>query len=528
MLRHLAPKAIYMNIQKQIKELISAMSDGVWEKDQIIALCLLSSIAGESIFLLGPPGTGKSLVARRLKNIFKNNTAFEYLMSRFSTPDEIFGPVSIRKLKEEDAYERMTEGYLPSANIVFLDEIWKAGPAIQNALLTAINEKIFLNGSQTMRLPMKTLIAASNELPKEDEGLEALWDRFLIRLISNNIESETTFYKMLRQSTTTQVDINSSLLITDDNLRIWRNESHTVILSDSILKAITFIRNELKQLSKGENIEPLDYYISDRRWKKNTNLLQYSAFLNNRKEVDWSDMLLLFHTLWNKVECIDPIAKVVIKSLFFDLLKRIDTLGEKINTNKSDSSRDALPKGQATIFQVYSYFYAKLLPKESEDQDKNLFLFLGDYEYLPLNKTVNGIQYHDEKTGRQVVRRLDDTLLESPYNKDTFSTVKMRRGIESVIINEVEYMLEKSQRPNNFTSLNKAINKQLLPNIVNLHYEDMIYSIRTDFEQRKKLITDKNRNIFISESDVKLVKRYCAHIEKRVNAIEVKIISHQT
>lgn len=122
-----------MTPDNQIKLLLKTLSQGVFEKEHIIAMALLSAIAGESIFLLGPPGTAKSLVARRLKLAFKDGVAFEYLMSRFSTPDEIFGPVSISLLKNEDRYERVVDGFLPTSTIVFLDEIWKASPSIQNS-----------------------------------------------------------------------------------------------------------------------------------------------------------------------------------------------------------------------------------------------------------------------------------------------------------------------------------------------------------------------------------------------------------
>lgn len=119
-----------MNIRDRIKNLLNEMGRGAYEREEVIALSLLTAVAGESIFLLGLPGVGKSMVARRLKMAFHNGRSFEYLMSRFSTPDEIFGPVSISKLKENDSYERVIDGYLPTADVIFLDEIWKAGPAI--------------------------------------------------------------------------------------------------------------------------------------------------------------------------------------------------------------------------------------------------------------------------------------------------------------------------------------------------------------------------------------------------------------
>lgn len=202
-------------IKKRIEQLLTAMNKGIYEKENEIALSLLAAVAGESIILLGPPGVAKSMVARRLSKAFSSAHSFEYLMSRFSTPDEIFGPVSISKLKESDDYERVTEGYLPTADVVFLDEIWKAGPAIQNTLLTVINEKVFRNGNRLTRLPLKLLIAASNELPAQGEGLEALWDRLVIRLESKSIKKEENFERMLLDDENEDVCVPEKLQITD-------------------------------------------------------------------------------------------------------------------------------------------------------------------------------------------------------------------------------------------------------------------------------------------------------------------------
>ena len=271
-----ASKCFNMDAKTQISALLKHLSEGVYEKQHILAMTLLSAVAGESIFLLGPPGTAKSLVARRLKLAFKDGQSFEYLMSRFSTPDEIFGPVSISLLKNEDRYERVVQGFLPTAHIVFLDEIWKASPSIQNALLTAINERIFQNGDKTLRLPMKALIAASNELPAEEEGLEALWDRFLVRMVSNCIQSEAEFFKMIRNQAIQDVLVPSDLLITETQYDSWQKEINSVQIPDEICAAVSYIRKQLKEQSKKEDVNVMDYYISDRRWKKCFHLLQRS------------------------------------------------------------------------------------------------------------------------------------------------------------------------------------------------------------------------------------------------------------
>ena len=282
-----------------IKSLIKIISEGIYEKQHILAMSLLCAVAGESIFLLGPPGTAKSLVARRLKLIFRGGKSFEYLMSRFSTPDEIFGPVSISLLKNEDN----------------LDEIWKAGPSIQNALLTAINEKIFQNGRNIIRLPMKALIAASNELPAEDEGLETLWDRFLVRMVSNCIKSESTFFKMIKQKPLNTIEVPFDLQLTEETYNEWQAKIDDVSIPDDVCNVISYIRKFLKEEAKKEDVNEMDFYISDRRWKKCFHLMQASAFLNGRKTIDVTDVPLLFSCLWNKAETIPVIIDIVSRSI---------------------------------------------------------------------------------------------------------------------------------------------------------------------------------------------------------------------
>ena len=302
------------HLRNRTERLLASLSTGALEREEAIGLALLSAVAGESIFLLGLPGVAKSMIARRLAFAFRDASRFEYLMSRFSTPDEIFGPVSISKLKDSDTYERVVEGYLPTADIVFLDEIWKAGPAIQNSLLTALNEKIFRNGREDIALPLKGIIAASNELPAEGEGLEALWDRFLVRYIVEPIADKGNFLCLLAGRTRTDCPVASEDPFTAEECKALLAERERIEIPESMLEflygmrqhyadAAERLKDKAAARTKGqtapEDEEEAPPYVSDRRWKKIAGLLRTSALLNGREAVDWSDCLLLEHLLWD-------------------------------------------------------------------------------------------------------------------------------------------------------------------------------------------------------------------------------------
>ncbi|MBO7255473.1 MAG: AAA family ATPase [Paludibacteraceae bacterium] len=499
-----------MDTRQHIQTLLKYLSQGLYEKDNILSLALLCAISGESLFLLGPPGTAKSEVARRLKMVFRDASAFEYLMSRFSTPDEIFGPVSIQKLKSEDTYERKTEGFLPSATIVFLDEIWKAGPAIQNALLTVINEKIYQNGTHTIRVPMKCLIAASNELPAEDEGLEALWDRFLVRVVSNCIEDEKTFYKMLLMPELPSVSIPDEYLLTDDLFTSWQEQIKSVVVPDGVLKAITAMRKGLNEASKGDDVEPLDYYISDRRWRKNIQVLRTSAFLNGRNTVDYSDLMLLIHCLWNKEVCIEPVLKIVASSLFAEYAteaESIDALCEKIAKQNAKNDEDTTP------YKKFNYFYLGL----KDHPNGKCFFFESDYKYMPRIGESPGVMYYDDNVKGYVIRKYDNySRAFETTGKQNVTTINISKRKGMLIVDGVPYQFIRE-----YSAITTAPpdhgEGDLFNTSLTAQTEDVIKALQNRLNEFKA-----SQNLFLSKNDLKLVNRQANELNKKLAVILAK------
>lgn len=328
-------ESVLKSVRQRIEKLIEFLNTGLYEKDEAIRLALLSAVAGESIFFLGPPGTAKSMISSRIHHAFKGTKYFEYLMNEFSTPDEIFGSVKLKGL-DEGIYEKNTTGYLPEAHIAFLDEIWKSGPAILNTLLTIINEKKFRNGNKLEKVPLQILLAASNELPKEKAGLEALYDRFIIRTMVNPVENEKSFFDLCENSGKELVIPESMKpnLLTIEEVQTWSEKIDGVILTDKIKDVIMEIRRELEVKNHEKNREEKEkFYVSDRRWKKIIHLLKTSAFLCDRTEVDLMDMQLITYCIWNtpkQREEVKSIVKEIVQAHGLECTTAIDDIEEQI------------------------------------------------------------------------------------------------------------------------------------------------------------------------------------------------------
>lgn len=309
------------NKHDRIEKLLDVLGSGLYEKETAVKLGLLTALAGESMFMLGAPGCAKSMITRRIKEAFKADDKdgvkyFETLLNQFTTPEEVFGNISLKALNgqfidengkkiEKEEYRRLTEGMLPEADIAFLDEIWKASPAILNTLLTIVNERKFHNGSKVMNVPLKALFAASNELPAKGKGLEALYDRFIFRLPVDFIKNEDDFFEMIDQPAHEEFKLNEEdkkLLISNTELKEWAKEIDKVTLSEVSKQVISAIRKEMTLLNDGMSDEDKKngelFEVGDRRWKKIAHILKTSAFLNDRNEVDLMDCSLIENCIW--------------------------------------------------------------------------------------------------------------------------------------------------------------------------------------------------------------------------------------
>lgn len=286
---------------EKLKKIRSDLKSRYFERDDVIDGAFCALLTGSHLLLIGPPGTAKSQLANEICRKITGARYFQWLLTKFTTPEELFGAVSLKGL-ENDEYRRVTSGKLPEAHIAFLDEVFKASSSILNTLLTIMNERIFYNGTEKVRIPLISLFGASNELPSEEDELEALYDRFLLRYVVDYIKEDFRFLKMLN----TENEISVEGVITSEELDSCREEAGRVKLPSNILKLISRIRKDLAK----KGITP-----SDRRYKQSVSLLKSRAYLEGRSEVSEDDLRFLENVLWREPGEKTEIQSVIHQSL---------------------------------------------------------------------------------------------------------------------------------------------------------------------------------------------------------------------
>lgn len=312
-------------LRRRVRASIVDLQHGLLERETEVRLLLLAALCGEHLLLLGPPGTAKSELSRRLSKL-TGGRYFERLLTRFSVPEELFGPLSMKGL-ENDLYVRQIDGYLPTAEVAFIDEIFKANSAILNALLTLLNERLFDNGSERFSVPLLCLVGASNELP-ESEELDALYDRFLIRRQVSQVSAANlgTLARLaagaLGAGDAALLSSDASASGTDEileaelTLEDFRTAADAaaaaVEVPESVIDLLTDIRNYLQ-----DKCEP-PVYVSDRRFMKAVRMLQVAAHADGRSSVNEYDCLLLEFVLGQRPEDANKVRARVLEVIASD------------------------------------------------------------------------------------------------------------------------------------------------------------------------------------------------------------------
>lgn len=291
------------------------------ERETEVDLLACALLAGEHCIFLGPPGTGKSAIAKAFIDSCGLN-GWEYLFTKMTTDSEVFGGPNVKKLAESGVFERVTTGKMPECQIAICDEIFKANSPILNALLTMLNERKFDNPDR-QSVPLEMAIGLSNEMPDGGSSgeLGALWDRFVLRTWVQPIQSRTNKKSLLKMVGAPTVTATATL----KEIKSAQASAQSIAVPEKALDTL---------LDIAEKLEAEQIYVSDRRLRKCVKLLKSAAALKQRTEVQLEDFWVLRFCLWNEMEQIPVVDSIVLKASDPDLASARKALGIVVRLDK--------------------------------------------------------------------------------------------------------------------------------------------------------------------------------------------------
>lgn len=478
-----------MIIMKESLSAIQSSFNAVFkEREDEIRGALLGILSGEHVIFLGPPGTAKTYLANNICKSVEGGAFYYYLLTRFTTPDEIFGPLSLKAL-EQDEFRRNIEGCLPTAHIALLDEIFKANSSILNSLLTILNERKFHNGKKILDVPLLSVFGASNELPEEDENLEALYDRFLFRYAVDYIQDEMNFFNYLSGSNDGYTPITT---LSIENINFIRQKGQELPVDQEVLDSIITLRKELMST---------DIYISDRRWKKILQVLKVAAVSNGDESVNRTMLPLLQHMLWTVPDQREHIRKIIL-----DL-----AVSGGININQLSEAVNDFDKISQSI--DYSYDASQKLPQLIYCHNCNI-KFDTVYDLIKHNEDNPSHKYYNATPNSQIGYLNNGRSLFGPslYNPSPY---------DQSLYNFKDMLNLLDIKPN---TIDHSKYKMLMREYDDLlSYQNKLKkSLETETEEFKKNLIN---NIWISQNDVDEIILRTEEKTRELYSIEERMIN---